>query len=66
LFTWTNVGTRRTAQSSAPAETASWEVGSNAEAVRELEAITPYGAPGQTIPINDIMSSVNGLAITAA
>src|SRR6195256_187385 len=26
----------------------------NAEAVRELEAITPYGAPGQTIPINDI------------
>src|SRR6266853_445316 len=26
----------------------------NAEAVRELEAITPYGAPGQTIPIKDI------------
>ena len=27
---------------------------SNAQAVRELEAITPYGAPGQTIPIKDI------------
>ena len=27
---------------------------SNAEAVRELEAIAPYGAPGQTIPIKDI------------
>ena len=26
----------------------------NAEAVRELAAITPYGAPGQTIPIKDI------------
>ena len=26
----------------------------NAEAVRELEAIAPYGAPGQTIPIKDI------------
>lgn len=26
----------------------------NAEAVRELGAITPYGAPGQTIPIKDI------------
>ncbi len=26
----------------------------NAEAVRELEAIAPYGAPGQTIPIRDI------------
>ena len=26
----------------------------NAEAVRELDAITPYGAPGQTIPIKDI------------
>jgi proline iminopeptidase len=26
----------------------------SAEAVRELEAITPYGAPGQTIPIKDI------------
>ena len=26
----------------------------NAEAVRELEAIGPYGAPGRTIPIKDI------------
>jgi proline iminopeptidase len=26
----------------------------NAEAVRELEGIAPYGAPGQTIPIKDI------------
>jgi len=26
----------------------------NAEAVRELEAIAPYGAPGRTIPIKDI------------
>lgn len=26
----------------------------NAEAVRELEAIAPYGAPGQTVPIKDI------------
>ena len=26
----------------------------NAEAVRELDAIAPYGAPGQTIPIKDI------------
>jgi pimeloyl-ACP methyl ester carboxylesterase len=26
----------------------------NAEAVSALEAIAPYGAPGQTIPINDI------------
>ena len=26
----------------------------NAEAVRELEAIAPYGSPGQTIPIKDI------------
>jgi proline iminopeptidase len=26
----------------------------NAEAVRELEAISPYGAPGRTIPIKDI------------
>jgi proline iminopeptidase len=26
----------------------------NAEAVRALEAIAPYGAPGQTIPIKDI------------
>jgi pimeloyl-ACP methyl ester carboxylesterase len=27
----------------------------NAEAVRELEAIAPYGAPGQIIPIKDIL-----------
>ena len=27
----------------------------NAEAVRELEAIAPYGAPGQTIPIKDLL-----------
>ena len=26
----------------------------NAEAVRELEAIAPYAAPGQTIPIKDL------------
>ena len=26
----------------------------NSEAVRELEAIAPYGAPGRTIPIKDI------------
>ncbi len=26
----------------------------NSEAVRELEAIAPYGAPGRVIPINDI------------
>src|SRR6202050_4988487 len=27
----------------------------NAEAVRELESIAPYGAPGQTIPIKSIL-----------
>lgn len=27
----------------------------NAEAVRELEAVAPYGAPGQIIPIKDIL-----------
>ncbi|MGA7929843.1 MAG: alpha/beta hydrolase [Candidatus Sulfotelmatobacter sp.] len=27
----------------------------NADAVRELESIAPYGAPGQTIPIKDIL-----------
>ena len=26
----------------------------NAEAMRELEAIAPYGAPERTIPIKDI------------
>jgi hypothetical protein len=34
----------------------------NAEPVRELEAIAPYAAPGQTIPI--CMSSANGWAST--
>jgi pimeloyl-ACP methyl ester carboxylesterase len=38
----------------------------NAEAVRELEAIAPYAAPGQTIPIKDLYVQRKWWASTGA